>query len=174
MLPVAISRVNGDNGAAGAESLPGGPGAYGLIVRVARPLRPAIPALGGVLLPVGRYLYAGSANGPGGIRARVRRHLGAAKALRWHVDVLTDAFGVELVIVLPGGAECSLVEAVRAWPEVTVPAPGFGSSDCRRCPAHLLRLPDGATLADLTAPRWLAAIAEASGAARALAWRPPE
>lgn len=154
------------------EVLPGGPGAYGLIVSLGRRLRPPIPALGAVELAAGRYLYAGSANGPGGIRARVRRHLKAGKAAHWHVDALTNAFGVALVVALPGGDECGLVSGVRRWPGTTVPAPGFGASDCRVCPAHLLRLAAGMTLDDLEAPSLLAGLAEASGASAALAWRP--
>ena len=58
---------------------------------------------------------------------------------------------------LPGAHECDLVEALRALAEVSVPVPGFGSSDCRRCPAHLLAAPtdlDVATAIDaaLTLP----------------------
>jgi Uri superfamily endonuclease len=40
-------------------------------------------------MPAGAYLYLGSAYGPGGIRARCRRHLTQDKGKRWHVDWLT-------------------------------------------------------------------------------------
>jgi hypothetical protein len=36
-------------------------------------------------------------------------------------------------------------------PDVSVPSPGFGSSGCNIGSAHLLRLPDGLALDDLTA-----------------------
>ena len=94
-------------------------------------------------LPRGRYLYAGSAHGPGGIRARARRHLRPEKPVHWHVDRLTNAFGVALVIACPGGSECALLARARSMPGAGVPAPGFGATDCRTCPAHLVRLPDG-------------------------------
>jgi Uri superfamily endonuclease len=91
-------------------------------------------------LAPGTYLYCGSARGPGGIRARVGRHLKARKALRWHVDSLTAAGNIRGVIVAPEGEECDLFDRLRAVPGCTVPVAGFGSSDCRRCPAHLLRI----------------------------------
>ncbi len=121
-------------GVPAAGDLPAAPGAYALIIAL------DAPRAG---LPPGRYLYAGSAWGPGGIRARVRRHLKPDKALHWHVDRLTAGGRVTGVVAVPGGRECALVAAVSALPGVTVPLPGFGASDCRTCPAHLLHLPDG-------------------------------
>ena len=43
-----------------------------------------------------------------------------------------------LAIAFAGGHECALVQALpaRAWFQAEVP--GFGSTDCRACPAHLL------------------------------------
>ncbi len=152
-----------------ADLLPDGPGAYGLIIDVGRGTRIAGRGGRAVDLPAGLYLYAGSAYGPGGIRARVRRHLKAAKTVRWHVDRLTNVHGVAAVVAVPGGRECGLIDAARAWPGTTVPAPGLGSSDCRRCPAHLVRLPDGTTVDDLYA----AALATAAGGRQAVTWRPP-
>jgi len=109
-------------------------GAYALII--------ALDIRNGTREP-GRYLYAGSAWGPGGIRARVRRHLKPTKTIHWHVDRLTTAGQVTNVIALPGGRECAIVAAIIELPGLTGPESGFGSSDCRACPAHLLRLPDG-------------------------------
>jgi Uri superfamily endonuclease len=34
----------------------------------------------------GYYVYIGSAFGPGGLQARVRRHLKAVSCLHWHID----------------------------------------------------------------------------------------
>lgn len=114
-------------------NMPSEPGAYALII--------TLGGQSGGLAP-GRYLYAGSAWGPGGIRARVRRHLRSTKSIHWHVDRLTTAGQVADVIAVPGGRECAIVAAVAALPGVTTPIPGFGSSDCRACPAHLVLLPD--------------------------------
>ncbi len=139
---------------AGAANLPNISGAYGLLIDVARPVRLSM-ARRAVTLPAGRYLYAGSAWGPRGIRARVGRHLRKEKKIRWHVDNLTNRHGVVMVLVVPGGQECALVTAICAWSGVETPVPGFGSSDCRTCQSHLVRLPDalepGETVAAMTA-----------------------
>ena len=132
-----------------ADGLPAEGGAYALVVEVPRPFEPPIRRLAGQRLPPGRYLYGGTANGPGGIRARVRRHLKRKKKVHWHVDHLTRAFGVAAVFAVVGGDECAILAAARRWPGVRVPVPGFGSSDCARCPAHLVSLPDDLDLASL-------------------------
>ncbi|MDH5748921.1 MAG: GIY-YIG nuclease family protein [Rhodospirillales bacterium] len=118
--------------------IPSAPGAYGLILTLVKPLR-----FKGHLLAAATYLYAGSARGPGGLRARIGRHLKEDKKIHWHVDRLTDVARVGAVYALVGGDECEIVETALKIKGVSAPVPGFGSSDCRICPAHLLRLPDG-------------------------------
>ncbi len=115
------------------------PGAYLLLIELDAPLTVTSPAP--VVLAPGRYAYCGSANGPGGIGARVRRHLRRRKATHWHVDRLTEAGRVVVVGVAPGGRECDLMARLLALPGARVPVPGFGSSDCRHCPAHLAAVP---------------------------------
>ena len=115
--------------------LPDASGAYALVLRLARAMRLDIATLGRPVLPPGLYLYAGSAWGPGGIRARVGRHLRHPKARVWHIDHLTEAAAVEDVVAFPGARECAIVAAL---PGAGVPVPRFGASDCRRCEAHLL------------------------------------
>jgi histidyl-tRNA synthetase len=90
----------------------------------------------------------------------LRRHLRPDKRLHWHVDHLTMAGSVERVFVLPNGRECDLVDRALQLPAIHVPVAGFGSSDCRRCAAHLLAVPrDCAALVnafaalDFTPPR---------------------
>jgi len=97
-------------------------------------------------LDPGHYVYLGSARGPGGLRARVGRHLRLDKARRWHVDHLTARAPITRVVGRPGRSECALVRALLAHPLVAAPVRGFGSSDCRACPAHLLSLPAGLDL----------------------------
>ncbi len=125
-----------------ARALPGEPGAYLLAVRLDRPLALDLRGVGTAILAPGSYAYCGSARGSGGIRARVARHLRADKRPHWHVDRLTAAGRVTAVAVAPGGSECALFAAVSALPGACVPAPGFGSSDCRTCAAHLVRVDD--------------------------------
>lgn len=101
-----------------------------------------IPRLNNPVLDPGFYVYAGSAFGPGGIRARVGRHLRADKKPHWHIDFLSAQAVCVDVNTYPGGRECDLVAALLAE-GATVPVTGFGSSDCRDCAAHLVRLADG-------------------------------
>ena len=124
-------------------------GAYLLVIDLDRPLRLDAASLGGAVLAPGRYLYCGSAHGPGGLAARVGRHLRAGKVPRWHVDRLSEAGHVVAVGLSTGGTECGLLARLNRLPGVRVPVAGFGSTDCRRCPAHLLRAPDALGLAEL-------------------------
>ena len=126
------------------SAVPAEPGAYLLLIELAAPLALDIPSLGAATLPPGRYAYGGSAYGPGGLRARIGRHLRRDKALRWHIDRLTAAGRAIGLRAVPGGRECDLVRGLLDLPGTSVPLPGFGSSDCRSCPAHLVALPAGA------------------------------
>ena len=118
-------------------AVPGAPGAYVLVLRLAEPAALDLPRLGNPVLPAGRYAYCGSARGPGGLAARIARHLRAEKPQRWHIDRLTAVAPVERIYWQAGGGECALVARLRAA-GATAPIPGFGSSDCRLCVAHLL------------------------------------
>ncbi len=134
-------------------------GAYILQINVEETLIAAIPSLQNPQIDAGLYLYCGSANGPGGIRARVLRHLKRDKKPHWHVDRLTISQGVEAFSLFEQGNECRLIERLLVLSFVSQPYPGFGSSDCRKCRAHLVRLSEGKTLADcgFSAPVFLPA-----------------
>jgi len=120
--------------------LPSMPGAYVLFVKLGRRLALRDTSLGPQGLAPGRYAYCGSAHGSGGLAGRLRRHLRPDKVVRWHVDRLTGAGRIFALALAPGGQECALVDGLARRPGVTVPLAGFGSSDCARCPAHLLRI----------------------------------
>jgi len=90
------------------------------------------------------------------LKARIGRHLRQDKALRLHVDRLAAAGRVVAFRAVPGGCECGLLDRLLKAPGAAVPIPGFGSSDCRRCPTHLVALP-----ADFD-PRGLAAALSAA------------
>lgn len=122
------------------EQLPKIPGAYVLFFNLRAPRRLDIPALGFPLVAPGAYAYCGSARGPGGLRARLARHLRADKPLHWHIDRLTAAGRVTDIAYTLHGSECGMLERLLAGAGATVPIPGFGSSDCRHCPAHLARI----------------------------------
>ena len=119
------------------NALPADKGAY--VLRIVLDAAAPLPARfgAGAVLPAGVYEYCGSANGAGGIRARVARHLKRDKKLKWHVDWLTTRAAAVTVEAHPGGDECRLV-AARLRKGATVPIPGFGSSDCATCASHLI------------------------------------
>lgn len=124
--------------------LDGARGAYLLALRL--PANTALVFRGNRLaLPPGWYFYAGSAHGPGGIRARLARHFRRDKKAHWHIDRLTPLADRLFALAVPGGRECALVLRMAATGAVTFPLDGFGSSDCRRCRAHLMQLEPAAT-----------------------------
>jgi len=127
------------------DRCPAEPGAYTLAITLGAPLALTIPRFAGRRLGAGLYVYAGSAHGPGGLRARLGRHLKRQKARRWHVDHLTAvATDVHALAVLEA-RECDLLVHLLAGGGFSVPLPGFGASDCRTCPTHLLHWSPTAT-----------------------------
>jgi len=133
-----------------AGQLPRKGGVYTLLVEVDGDLTLRVGSLGLIELEKGTYVYVGSAKGPGGLRARVARHLRREKKLRWHIDYLLTAphARVPWVVyaVTDSVKECDVVSALLRKGAYT-PVPGFGSSDCSEgCPAHLLR---GVTLEEV-------------------------
>ncbi|OAN49413.1 endonuclease III [Paramagnetospirillum marisnigri] len=128
---------------ADVTGLPAEPGAYVLLIQLADSLPVKLVGRPEVILAPGHFLYCGSARGPGGIKARVGRHMQKDKTVRWHVDRLTTTGMVLGAWVFPGGDECELVGMLTEMP---VPIPGFGSSDCETCVSHLLAWPPGMVL----------------------------
>lgn len=118
-------------------------GSYQLLIELRRDARIEVGALGGFILSKGLYVYTGSAMR--NLAARVARHLRTAKKLRWHIDYLLSSPEAVLIDALVYHSETreeclrnrALIDA-GAW----IPVPGFGSSDCRSCPAHLVGVHD--------------------------------
>jgi Uri superfamily endonuclease len=120
-------------------TLPKIAGAYLLIARLAEPLSISIGRRPPGTLETGWYAYAGSAYGPGGIRARITRHFRSDKATRWHIDQLTQIASELITVPVPGGKECALLQAMATESGVELSIPHFGSSDCKNCSTHLLQ-----------------------------------
>ncbi|WP_346911312.1 DUF123 domain-containing protein [uncultured Roseibium sp.] len=97
-----------------ADRLPVGPGTYGLLLRLAEPVTLGLARLGNPVLAPGLYLYCGSANGPGGVRARLGRHLRRDKAVRWHIDYLSGVAAEIAGLVVPEATECDLRQKASA------------------------------------------------------------
>jgi len=144
LLPVRRWPLHGDLHVTGAfgegefctveSQIPALPGAYLLLIELTKVTDVKLRKMRSASLVPGRYIYAGSAYGPGGLKARLSRHMRRIKVERWHIDQLTKT-GACGAWIFPGCNECDLVELNSALP---VPIIGFGSTDCKRCHSHLL------------------------------------
>jgi Uri superfamily endonuclease len=130
------------------DAPPREPGTYVLWFDIAAPITLSeLKSQPASLLP-GSYVYVGSALGPGGLQARVQRHMRLDRApgrvrRHWHVDTLTDLCRPNFLgyDVSPARQECRWAQILQAAGACWAIA-GFGSSDCRQgCRAHLLTVP---------------------------------
>ena len=136
-----VKRLGGDWFDAGSvEDAPDAKGAYGLVIALDRDVVVTFKRNQEYSLPAGHYVYAGSAYGPGGLAARLRRHFKREKKIHWHVDQLTLKAASLSAFVVPGGDECLLIRQLQETGRYSVPIAGFGSSDCKLCQSHLLQL----------------------------------
>ncbi len=125
-------------------------GSYVLVIKLGEKLN-VTQGVRRVTLDPGLYVYVGSAGGPGGIGARVRRHLLLSKGekegpQRWHIDqVLTSKWAKILDVCWAkgcwgAGAEHDIVECLIKTGRFQPISKGFGSSDDPQSPSHLLKL----------------------------------
>lgn len=120
-----------------AACLPSARGIYALDLKLPHPTRCTVGALGTWTFPTGHYVYVGSAWGPGGLRARVGRHLRGTQRPRWHIDyVRTYATPIALWLAPDVREECAWAAHLSQHQGARIIAPRFGASDCR-CAAHL-------------------------------------
>ena len=95
-------------------------------------------------IPRGTYLYVGSAKGPGGLRARIKRHLRRhGKRLFWHIDYLlnTGKADVEKIyyrVVEEKDVDYETIISRKLAMELDY-IPGFGCSDKRGDQSHLFK-----------------------------------
>ena len=141
--------------------IPNDKGTYALLLRLARARRVRIGRLGLVDFPAGRYIYVGSAFGPGGLRARIAHHMKRASHPHWHIDYLRRVCRVEGNWHLIGGrVECLWAHRLPCCQGVTSVA-GFGCSDCC-CRSHLFRVGD-AWLEDVARSAFGEAVVDRAG-----------
>lgn len=113
------------------DRLPALGGTYVLILESRVDTEVEIGRLGRMVLQQGFYLYVGSAFGPGGLWARVGRHVKKNKPQRWHIDYLRPHLRLETICYStdPERYEDTWSERITGWPAVEIPMPGFGASD---------------------------------------------
>jgi len=119
------------------------PGTYALILFACAPCQIVVGRWGALDIVPGYYVYVGSAFGPGGVSARIRRHCRQRKKLRWHIDYLREVTTPVKVWCGFGGRDLE-----HRWAGIFAcrnvfsrggglnAIPGFGCSDCR-CASHL-------------------------------------
>jgi Uri superfamily endonuclease len=97
----------------------------------------------GQLLPIGYYFYTGSAFGPGGLKARIGRHLKKGIRKFWHFDHFKEIIKIQEIwysILSSTNLECQFIKKFQSLGSASFPILKFGSSDCHfGCPAHLVR-----------------------------------
>ena len=109
---------------ASADAAPSAPGAYLLQIDLPKPVLVRIAGKPRAELSTGRYFYCGSANGSGGLRSRLARHMRRGKSVHWHVDQLTEHGAVTGVWIVRNGRECDLVTMLAPLP---MPVPGLAA-----------------------------------------------
>lgn len=123
-------------------SIPNRRGIYLLMINVMEDVKIYLKTGKEWMISRGIYYYVGSAKGPGGLRARINRHLRGAKKLHWHIDyLLTNQASIvtHVVYAETEKPECVLVPVLERLGATHI-ARGFGSSDCKyKCFSHLLR-----------------------------------
>ena len=139
----------------------GATGTYVLVLSSPRTARIAVGKRLRLTLDEGCYLYVGSAFGPGGLDARLRRHQRGDGRRRWHVDYLRAVTTfVGAIVDRSSERREHLWAAELGASEGYTIVPGFGCSDCH-CATHLFQAVSGpAPLPNVLSgtPRW---------------WRPP-
>lgn len=131
------------------SSIPSENGIYALHLTLPDTQSLQVGRLGMFAFPPGEYIYFGSALGPGGLKARLGRHIRGDGRQHWHIDWLRKVADVTgfYFLVTNRRLECLWSQALMKSPQVTIPVPCFGASDCRDhenpCLAHLVHLSQG-------------------------------
>ncbi len=120
-------------------------GAYILVLSIPVRMRVKIGKLGDFSINPGLYAYVGSALGPGGLRARILRHIKRNKPVKWHIDYLTTNRNVTIqkifLVISDRKLECELAEfLISLGGKVSIPK--FGATDCN-CPSHFIEINEG-------------------------------
>lgn len=117
-------------------------GSYQIHIIINRKKIIKIGALGEFLFPKGYYIYTGSAMK--NLKQRIERHYQLEKKLHWHIDyLLNDKFvKIEKIDIFPSlqREECIKNLELLGSGDYEIIVPHFGASDCKTCPAHLLKL----------------------------------
>jgi Uri superfamily endonuclease len=116
-------------------------GCYQLKIRIKKDITLAVGSLGLCDFEKGEYIYTGSAMK--NLNKRVARHRQKYKKPHWHIDYLlahSDAEISEIIYHLADTKEECKYNQLLINNGAEVPVARFGSSDCKICPAHLVKI----------------------------------
>lgn len=127
-----------------------GKGTYFLLFTLNTPEAIQIGRLKKSLFAESIYGYVGSANGPGGLKARISHHLGLSKRPHWHMDYLRPYASFNECWFDQSGENLEHIWANSFFNMQfsAIPVEKFGSSDCK-CPSHLFSFTRKPTIQDL-------------------------
>lgn len=100
-----------------------------------------IPRFGQVLFRKGLYVYTGS--GGNNVIKRINRHLKRGKNEHWHIDFVLPIAKILLIKIIRAKSrktECQINLETQKKLGGIFPVKRFGSTDCRDCPSHLLKI----------------------------------
>ncbi len=117
-------------------------GTYILLVSLPARETISVGRFSDILFDPGRYAYVGSAFGPGGLAARLRRYAVGPRRNRWHIDFLLDHAEVLGALISTDAARLECRWANWCQDRGSNIVDGFGASDCR-CRSHLFFLDSG-------------------------------
>ena len=125
------------------RTLKNNPGTYILLIELPKQSNIAVGRTLRVILEAGLYCYVGSALGPGGLAARLKRHASISLRKHWHIDYLMPPAQLVGALIIEDAQrhECDWAAWVDQWADSCIR--GFGASDCK-CRGHLFYL--GASL----------------------------
>ncbi len=113
-------------------------GTYALILNSSGQRTITVGKLGELKVHKGYYVYVGSAFGPGGVRARIKRHCRIRKPHHWHIDYIRPVLELSEVWYTydPQKREHQWADIIMGINGMQQPLEGFGASDCQ-CSSHL-------------------------------------
>jgi len=113
-------------------------GSYALVLHLTDQGEITVGKLGTFRFEAGYYIYFGSALNS--LEGRFQRHLRPDKKLHWHIDYLSRSAKIVEVWWTrnENRQECAWTQLALRDKNVIAPIRGFGSSDCRHCPTHLV------------------------------------
>lgn len=117
-------------------------GSYQIYLYISKDIEVKIGSLGLCSFPEGRYIYTGSAMK--NLAQRIARHQKKIKKRHWHIDYLLENHNtvIEKIEIFPSliKEECDKnMELIEKQKAISI-IKKFGSSDCKKCPSHLLKL----------------------------------